>query len=177
VRLFVVLAPALLYALNRSAGLLSSSDVDFAVTTQYFMLQVGRRWGGSCPTAYKPVSVWGRWLAWRCTGKGLHALSAPVAGCTYQHSTRICVRACLCLQMASVFLATFISGSLLNQVTQVKGAHPVVHALQPPSALAMPTMRDTLPRSTSCALSTLPPTAQLAALPAPLFAPWLLAGG
>jgi hypothetical protein len=43
--MFVVLAPALLRAVNMRAGLLSVSAVDFQVSTQYFMLQVGRLHG------------------------------------------------------------------------------------------------------------------------------------
>jgi hypothetical protein len=40
-RLFVLLLPILLYALNNHAGFKASSDVDFAVATQYFTVQVG----------------------------------------------------------------------------------------------------------------------------------------
>jgi hypothetical protein len=39
-RLFVLLLPILLYALNNHAGYFAISDVDFAVSTQYFVVQV-----------------------------------------------------------------------------------------------------------------------------------------
>jgi hypothetical protein len=39
-RLFVVLLPVLLYPLNRAGGAISKADVDFQVSTQYFVFQV-----------------------------------------------------------------------------------------------------------------------------------------
>ncbi len=39
-RLFVMLLPLLLYPLNRASGAISKADVDFQVSTQYFVFQV-----------------------------------------------------------------------------------------------------------------------------------------
>ncbi|KIZ05265.1 Uncharacterized protein RSN1 [Monoraphidium neglectum] len=59
-RLFVMLLPLLLYPLNRSAGAVSEADVDFDVSTQYFVFQVLAVFGASfiSGTLFNQVQTW-----------------------------------------------------------------------------------------------------------------------
>lgn len=118
-RLFVLLLPLLLYPLNRAAGAVSKADVDFSVSTQYFIFQVGvapARQSFLAPHVASPMQ---------------RAGAAPRRSLSRLHSRHLlepAARRRRRRRVLAVFGASFVSGTLSSQPQQ---RQPPLHTPHP----------------------------------------------